>query len=261
MKKRSEVLILAFLIIVILSIGFLPRLKSKVKSQLTGSSSGLSSHLESWSHKIRGSFSFITNIGSLKKQNENLSQKIITMQVDASQIEELKNENALLKKELGFVGTDEKSSLVPAKIIERDPATFTDEITIDKGSADGIKSGLAVVSSGVFIGTIKDVMTETSTILLVTSKDSIVQAMLQNSRSKGVLRGGISGLYLDDITTDTTYKVGENVVTSGLGGQIAPGMLIGTAGKLESSSSSIFKTISVEQVVDISNLELVFVKK
>jgi cell shape-determining protein MreC len=104
-------------------------------------------------------------------------------------------------------------------------------------------------------------MSDTSKILLITSKDSIIQAMLQNSRSKGVLRGGISGLYLDDITTDTTYKIGENVVTSGLGGDIMSGMLIGTAGKLESASSSIFKTISVEPLVDISSLELVFVKK
>lgn len=183
------------------------------------------------------------------------------MRVDSNQIEELKKENALLKKELGFIAPENKASLVPAKIIASDPTSFSDNIIIDKGMDDGIKNGMAVTSNGVFIGTIKETWAETSSVILITNKDSIVQAMLQNSRAKGVLRGGISGLYLDDITTDTDYKIGENVVTSGLGGGIPAGLLIGTAGKLESSSSSIFKTISVEGAVDVSNLELVFVQK
>lgn len=261
MKHRSKILIFIILGAIILAINFSPKLKSRVKSWLTGSSSGLSIHLENLSHKIKGSFSFLTNIGNLKKQNEELGQKIISLRVDSSQIEELKKENALLRKELGFIAPENKNSLVPAKIIERDPVTFINNITIDKGTFDGIKNGMAVVSSGVFIGTVKETFAHTSIVLLVTSKDSIIQAMLQNSRAKGILRGGISGLYIDYITLDTNYKVGENVVTSGLGGEVAPGLLIGTAGKLTSSSSSIFKMINVEQSIDISNLELVFVQK
>ncbi len=261
MKRRTKALIFIILVALILAVSFSPRLRLKAKSILTGSSSGLSVHLENFGHRIKNSFSFVTNIGNLKKQNENLSQQIISLKVDSSQIEELENENALLKRELGFIAPENKASLVPAKIIEADPATFSDNIVIDKGTDDGVKNGQAVVSSGVFIGTVKQALAQTSTVLLITSKDSIVQAMLQNSRAKGVLRGGISGLYLDDITTDTEYKTGENVVTSGLGGGVPAGLLIGTAGKLESSQSSIFKTISVDGAVNIANLELVFVQK
>ena len=261
MKHRTKILLFIILGAIILAINFSPKLKLTTKSWLTGSSTRISSYFLSLGPKIKGSFSFVTNIGNLKKQNEELSQKITSLQVDLSQIEELKNENALLRKELGFIAPENKSSLIPAKIIERDPITFIDNITIDKGINEGIKNGMAVVSSGVFIGTIKETFTHTSIILLVTSKDSIIQAMLQNSRAKGILRGGISGLYINDITLDTNYKVGENVVTSGLGGEVAPGLLIGTAGKLASSSSSIFKMINVEQSIDISNLELVFVQK
>lgn len=261
MKNKSRILIFILLIALILSVSFSPRLKSNAKSWLTGKSAGLSGFFENGGHKLKGSFSFLTNIGNLKRQNEDLSRRLVSLRVDSNQIEELKKENALLKKELGFIAPENKASLVPAKIIESDPTSFSDNIVIDKGLAAGIKNGMAVVSSGVFIGTIKESFTETSSVILITSKDSIVQAMLQNSRAKGVLRGGISGLYLDDITTDTDYKIGENVVTSGLGGGISAGLLIGTAGKLESSSSSIFKTISVEGAVDVSNLELVFVQK
>ncbi|PIS07794.1 rod shape-determining protein MreC [Candidatus Berkelbacteria bacterium CG10_big_fil_rev_8_21_14_0_10_43_13] len=261
MNRRAKTLLFIIFGTIILALAISPSFQSRAKSLFTRTTTGISIRLENFSHRVRRTFSFWTNISELKKQNEELSRKIISLQVDSSQIEELKNENALLKKELGFIEPSEIGTLVPAKIIERDAATFSDEITIDKGEKDGIVKGVAVVSNNILIGTIKNVMSDTSKILLITSKDSIIQAMLQNSRSKGILRGGISGLYLDDITTDTTYKIGENVVTSGLGGDIMSGMLIGTAGKLESASSSIFKTISVEPLVDISSLELVFVKK
>jgi len=261
MSNRLKMLVVTVLVGVILALAFSPLFRIKTSSFFYKSTSGISNSLENFGYRIKNTFSFWTNISGLKKQNEELGQKITSLKVDSSQIEELKNENSLLKKQLGFIEPDKTNALIPAKIIARDAATFTDEIVIDKGSKDNIKSGMTVVSSNIFIGTIKDVMSTTSTILLVTSKDSIVQAMLQNSRSKGVLRGGISGLYLDDITTDTTYTIGENIVTSGLGGDIPAGMLIGTAGKLESASSSIFKTISVEPLANISSLELVFVKK
>jgi cell shape-determining protein MreC len=86
-------------------------------------------------------------------------------------------------------------------------------------------------------------------------------AMLQESRSKGILRGGISGLVLEDITREVNYEQGDYIVTSGLDGQLKEGILIGKAGGLQSSSSELFKNISVEPIADLSKLELVFILK
>ena len=83
--------------------------------------------------------------------------------------------------------------------------------------------------------------------------------MLQTSRAKGILRGGISGLILENITQDVEYEPGEYVVSSGLDGEIKPGILIGKTGSLESSTSDLFKNISVEPLFDLSKLELVFI--
>ena len=49
------------------------------------------------------------------------------------------------------------------------------------------------------------------------------------------------------------------MVTSGLDGELPPGILIGKTGSLESSSSDLYKNISIESAADLSRLELVFI--
>jgi cell shape-determining protein MreC len=97
--------------------------------------------------------------------------------------------------------------------------------------------------------------------MLISSKDSIVQVMLQDSRAKGILRGGNSGLFIENIISDTDYKEGEYVITSGLGGKMRQGILVGKAGKADSLSSSLYKNIAVSSLIDMFKLEIVFVEK
>ena len=151
--------------------------------------------------------------------------------------------------------------MIPARMIAHDTVTYSDYIIIDKGSRDGIAKDMAVLSAGVLVGQVSEAHDSTAKVVLITSKDSLVQAMLQESRAKGILRGGLSGLYIENIIQDVEYKKGEYVVTSGLGGKIREGILIGTAKNMRSSSSGIFKSIMVEPLFDFSKLEMVFVVK
>lgn len=204
-------------------------------------------------------FSFISEISKMKKQNAELSSKILSLEVDRSKISELEYENKMLKQELGYAQANKDHSLVPARIIGREPTNFLDHVMLDKGKNEGIASGMAVVSGGVLVGQVKDVYDDQSKVTLITSKDSVILAMLQKSRSKGILRGGISGLLLEDITRDSDFEKDEYVTTSGLDGQLEEGILIGRATTIQSSSGELFKSISVEPLADLSKLELVFI--
>lgn len=211
--------------------------------------------------KLKKNLSFFINISKLKKQNTELTEALINFNVDKSRITELEYENQLLKSELGFAEQNANTGLMSARIIGRESTTFLDHVIVDKGEENGVKKGSAVVSSGVLIGQVSEVYPTQSKIVLITSKDSIILAMLQNSRSKGLLRGGISGLVLENIVQDITFEPGEYVVTSGLDGQLPSGILIGKTGMIQSSSSDLFKNISVEPIVDLSKIELVFIMK
>ena len=210
--------------------------------------------------KIKTSLYFWVNIQNLTRQNAELADKITQLQIDRSRITELENENTLLKKEIGFTETYGSVEMVPARIIERDPVSFLDYIVIDKGGDDGVKEGQPVMSGGALIGKVSEVYKSSAKITLITSKDSIIQAMLQDSRTKGTLSGGISGLLLENIIQDVDFKKGEYVVTSGLGGSMSPGLLIGRALSVQ-TSGGIYKSIVVEPLADLSKIELVFVQK
>jgi rod shape-determining protein MreC len=259
--KKIYSFLAAFLVLAIISLGIFPFSREKTRHILTDRSRLATGAISSAGRKIESYFSFFFSISKLKRQNAELAEKIVGLEVDRSKIAELEIENNLLKRELGFLDESKENTLIPAKIIIREPTSFLDSFVIDKGKDDGIVPGKAVISSGALIGQVGQVYDHTSIIIQITSKDSIIQAMLQGSRAKGVLKGGISGLYLENIMLDTDYKEGEAVVTSGLGGSMEQGILIGKTVNVQKNSTGIFKTIAVEPVVDLSKLELVFVQK
>lgn len=240
---------------------FVPSVKRRAAGKLFDMTGGTSQFFHKIGYSIGHNFQVFSNINNIKTQNETLTDKLISLEVDRSQILELQNENKILKAELGFLSSSEVGTLIPAKIIERDPITFADFMIIDKGSADGLLINQPVLSRGVLVGQISEMSDHTSKVLLITGRDLLVQAMLQTSRAKGIMRGGISGLVLENIVSDTQYQIGENIVTSGLGGKIRDGILIGKAGKIQSSQSEIYKSIEVVPLIDLSKLEVVFVEK
>ncbi len=258
--KKSNLVIIVILAIFILLL-FFPHFKNPVRAIFINRTIPIGRQFSTFGTRIARNFSFIGQISSLKKQNEELSAKITQLEVDKSLIAELQIENKTLERELGFIEDKGVASLIPSKIVMREPSSFLDNFVVDKGEKDGVNINAAVLSGGTLIGCVSDVYENSAKVILITSKDSLVQAMLQDSRSKGILRGGISGLYLDDIMQDTDYRVGENIVTSGLGGKMKEGILIGKTGRVQSSTSGIFKTISVDPIVDLSKLELVFIEK
>jgi len=261
MNKKLRQLIIFIIIFLLLLVLFSPPFRQGVRGIISGSTKGIRSVLSVGSFGIKRNFSFIFKIKDLKHQNEELADKLLELEVDRSYTAELEIENKMLKNELGFLSDSEKGKLVPARIIQRDPIAFLDYIIIDKGANDGISAKAAVVYNNVLVGQVGEVFSTTARVILITSKDSMIQAMLQYSRSNGLLKGGISGLYLDNIVLDTEYKAGENITTSGLGGDIKQGILIGKAGKAQSYSSGIFKSIEVQPLADLSKLEMVFVEK
>lgn len=208
-----------------------------------------------------GLFHGLSEISEIKKANQLLTEKLTNAQIDKNELNELKIENETLKKQLGFIETHENRELIPARIISRDPVSYMDYIVVDKGTKEGINAGMPVISVGALVGKVVEASAMSSKVTLITSKNSIIQAMLQDSREQGILRGGLSGLALSNIPQEVIAKQGSMVITSGLGGDIEQGLMIGTISSTTSGSADIFKTLSIQPTVDFTKLELVFVLK
>ena len=258
--RRNKKFLTVVAAIIILAV-IIPASRNIIKHGCSYVFSPLFSAISNSSYRTRGFFFGLSEINKLKEQNQKLTEKLTASQIDKNDLVELKLENETLKKQLGFIETHKDRELVPAKIIGRDPVSYLGYIIIDKGTSDGIMTGMAVITDGALVGKVTDAQIGSATVTLITSKKSLVQAMLQTSRVQGILRGGMSGIVLDNIPQDIEAKNGEMVITSGLGGDIEQGIMIGTISGTESSKAEIFKTLSIQPIVDFTKLELVFVLK
>lgn len=259
MNKKN--IILTIFALILIAVTFFNPAKDIIKNFFLVVFRGPGLVLSEGGGKANSFFEAIGNISHLESENKILSEKIAGLEVDQSRIAELKHENELLKNELGYVQQNQNFSLLPARIVFRDPTSFFEYIKIDKGKRDGATVGQAVISRGALIGQVKNIYETESEVTLITSKDSIILAMLQNSRATGALRGGISGLVLEDVAQDVEFVKDEYVVTSGLDESLSSGILIGRASGVQSSKSDLFKNITVEPIVDLSKIELVFITR
>jgi rod shape-determining protein MreC len=216
-------------------------------------------------------FKNFTHLGQLARENQELIKENLDLQSQLSLLKEAQHENEVLKKELGFYQANNAESadkttknpgnlkLLPANIIGRSVTGYLRTIVIDRGKKDGVQTGQAIVSQGYLIGTVKEVLADTSEVTLITDYNSLVPVILQDSRATGLLRGGLSGLTVEDIPLNITINPGEPVITSGLGGDIPFGIMVGKVGEVISKKSEIFQKVTLNSPIQIYYLEFVFV--
>lgn len=259
MKRRATYFFLIFTVVLIAIFVVPSKLSDKSSSLVINWTKPALASSVSFAHRLAGIFSVFGQIGNLRKDNQRLEEEAIALRVDQARLSELEIENKDLQNQLAFKNAHPEMNLLLANVIGLDPTNFYDTLVLDKGERDGVKNGMAVVSFGTLVGKIDQVSDGSSRIVLVTSRDSIIQVMLQNSRTAGILKGGISGMVLDDIPLDTTIDDNENIITSGLGGGLPKGIYVGNAGSLISAKSDIFKAIEIKSPINFSKLERLYI--
>jgi rod shape-determining protein MreC len=111
-----------------------------------------------------------------------------------------------------------------------------------------------VVAEGV-VGRVVRSSPRFSRVLLVTDASSAVASLLQHNRARGVCRGQGELLVFDFVLRQEEVKVGDRVVTSGMGGVFPKGLVVGNVGSVERQEFGLFQAIEVIPSVDFSHLE------
>ncbi len=104
-----------------------------------------------------------------------------------------------------------------ANVIGRDPTGAQMFIIIDKGSADGLQKGMAIVSPNFYIGQVSEVSEHSAKVMLIIDTSQSVGAMLQDTRADGVVYGQAQAggyLMMSHVESTTAPKEGEWIVTS-----------------------------------------------
>jgi rod shape-determining protein MreC len=131
---------------------------------------------------------------------------------------------------------------------------------IDRGEADGLREGMPVIAVDGIIGQLVKVMHKSSRVLLITDHASGVSSVIQRSRARGVVKGkGGGSCSLEFALAEEDVKVGDSVITSGIGGVFPKGLNIGEVTMLKKGEYGIFQTVEVRPAVNLERLEEVLV--
>ncbi|MEW6615061.1 MAG: rod shape-determining protein MreC [Thermodesulfobacteriota bacterium] len=203
-----------------------------------------------------GNYIFLVN---LKKENTALSKTINALKEENLRLREAAIANMRLRKLLLF--KDEfRSPMVPAEVISEDPSSWFKTIILDKGSKDGIEKKMAVVTSEGMVGRVIGVYRSVSKVLLSTDHSSAIDVMVQRTRAKGILEGMVNQTcQLKYVSRADDVRIGDDIISSGLGGIFPKGLLLGRVSKIKKEGSGLFQYIEVTPSVDFTKLEEVFI--
>ncbi len=188
----------------------------------------------------------------LRVENEDLRNKITSLQQDAEQVNDLRQ--ALKIAQSGGAETH-----VAASVVGRDSSPFTETVSIDKGANAGLKTGMVVLSAqGSLVGTVITVNPNTAFVRLITDTKSKVNAQILESKALGIVQGNPGRTLTFDLS-QADAKVGDTVVTSGLGGNYPPNYTIGRVSEVSGTPQDLFRKVKVEPLVRVSTVSTVLV--
>lgn len=259
-KSQSKILILVVLIIVLVLLNVIPGVSKALGNFVFKIFSPISRFFAGIGDRVVGFFEVIFSIKDLAKENAFLEKENQELEAEISLLKEVEQENLVLRKGLEI---SEKEILIKeiAFIVSKDIQGIKDWVLINKGSKHGIQENMAVISSDMaLVGRIVEVMPSFSKVMLISNKESIVAALVENARSEGLVKKR-DKLFMDFIPRSESLKTGERIITSGMDKIYPKGILIGEIEDIDLSNNQLFQKITIAPAVDFSKLETVFIIK
>ena len=177
----------------------------------------------------------------LSAENKVLRNALLISGARLARLQAATAENGRLRGLLGAAGRGGLDvQLAPILDIDLDPTR--QRLILDAGSRDGVQMGQSVIDAGGLLGQIIAVMPGTSTVLLLTDPDHAVPVVVARTGVRLVAygKGRSDQLQLLNVPLSSDVKVGDSVITSGLGGRFPSGFAVGTVTRLEPDDSRAF---------------------
>ena len=212
------------------------------------------------------SWETIGSLAYLHRENRELKEELVQLELKLAQLEELKAENDRLREVAGFrTGTD--LQLLPAEVIGRSPSPWMETLIIDKGEKDGLAKNMPVISKEGVVGRIYRIGPNFSEVILLTdSRDgNSMSGVIERTRDLVYIYGystGRKGYCLvkpSDLHVD--IQVGDRILTSGASLYFPRNLLVGVVQEVRGHDDLFSREALMKPAVNFSRLEYVFVVK
>lgn len=266
-SKRSKYIITGLTVFCVLLIGitsvtdsWLEPLRSAVGYVLIPIQSGV--------NKVGlAAFNGISDYSKLKDaldENQQLKDQIEVLVEDNNRLQEEQFELERLRQLYELDQEYLQYNKVGARVIAKDSGDWFQVFRVNKGSADGIRVNMNVISGGGLVGIVTDVGANYATVRAIIDDSSEVGAMAMQS-GDGCMVAGDLKLYqqgrvrITDISKDSDIKDGDKIVTSNISSRFLPGILIGYAADISIDSNQLTKSGYLIPVAEFDSLQEVLI--
>jgi rod shape-determining protein MreC len=258
-KRSLQTVVLGLIVIGLIALalgGYLTPVSRYILTPLVTAQTWLSSRFEA----IQNYIDAPQDLARLRQRNTELEAEVSRLQTEIIELKQQISETRVLEALVDFARVNPENRYVAAQVIGRDVSPFLQYVIINRGSDDGLRRGMPVVTQQGLVGRVAAVTAGAARIQLATDAGSSINVRLEPSRAPAALGGDITGeLSLDMIPQSAEVSIGDLVLTSGLGGNFPSDILVGQVSNVRSRDNDLFQRASVQPSVDFLQLEIVLI--
>jgi len=200
------------------------------------------------------------DVQTLQARIADLEEALALYQTELVEAREIVSDYERLTSLLDYRNSVLDQETITADVIGVDVGGGLRTIAINRGTRDGIAVGMPVVTGQGLVGRVIQISANAARVMLVTEPTSAVSARLQTTRVEGSVVGLASGnLLMELIPLDSSVREGDLVMTSGLGGNFPPDVVIGQVTSVRPSERGLYQEAQVRSLVNFDTLEFVLV--
>ena len=221
---------------------------------------GFSGALNRLSLAVNQTFEELNSLGQLRERIASLEELLASRQIEIIQLREAASDYDRLVDLLSYTNTLENQEFLTADVIALDQSGIVRGLIINRGTRDGVGIGMPVVTDLGLVGRIVGLSANAAQVQLINDENSSVSARLQTTRAEGSIIGQASGaLRMTFIDLDERIIQGDLVITSGLGGNFPPDIVVGQVTSVRQFEFELFQEAEVRSLIDLGLLEFVLV--
>jgi rod shape-determining protein MreC len=254
---QSIIIIIIAISLIILALGgYLSPLARVVLNPFISAQTWLSTRFQA----IQTLINTPADVTALRLRNLELEAENARLQVQIIELQEQVAETEVLSTLVDYARSRPENRYVAAAVIGRDYSPFFQYLIINKGSDQGLRRGMPVVTEQGLVGQIAAVSSVASRVQLINDAGSSVNVIIQPSEAEAVLVGDVTGeVTLEMIPQNANIQPGDLIITSGLGGNYPQNLVIGQVNSIRSRDFDLFQSTSVQPAVNYRQLEIVLI--
>jgi len=208
---------------------------------------------------VRDAWEGYVDLIGTKRENARLRERIAELDQQVIGLAEIEKTNERLAELLEFRSVLD-GKVVTARVIARDPLPWFRTFTVDRGERDGVRRGMAVLSPQGVVGQIAEVSHSAARVLLLTDRNSGIDAVIQRSRARGIVQGALQeGCSMEYLRPGEDVVVGDRVMTSGLDGIFPKGIVVGEVQSLLFRHRGLLRAAIVQPSTPLDRIEEVLI--